>query len=154
MKNEKLEELCKRLSDNDFGLISIRLDHEDLGVEGARKLADALKKNVVVNHVSLYYCHIGYEGIKAIFEALTERGVKTRINVSEDCSAEEEGNLREILKQPPQKKKAQKKRKYKKHPDEAYNNGMGIDDEVSKYANYGLGMEENVSEDTMERQRE
>lgn len=153
MRKEKLEELCDRLKANDAGLLSITLDHEDLGTDGARLLAEALKKNVIVNRVSLYYCNLGYEGIKAIFEGLTGRGVKTRINISEDCTAEEEGNLREILKQPPKKKKTRTK-KYKKHPDESYRNGKGLDEDVSKYANYGLGMDDNVPEDAMAHQRD
>ena len=154
MRDEKLKKLCKRLKENDVGLISVSLEHEDLGIEGARALAEALKSNVVVNRVSLYYCNMGYEGIKAIFEGLSGRGVKTRLNISEDCSAEEEGNLREILRQRKPKKKTQGKRKYIKHPDECFRNGEGIDEEVSKYANYGLGMEEKSSEENMDRQRE
>ena len=144
MKTEDLDNLCKRLEENDRSLISLSLEYASLGSAGAKRIAEALRYNQYVSFISLKECGLGYEGMKCIFEALQKRTSRTRVVISDDCSESEEEALRRLLKI--QKKEQKKidnpaKTKYRKNPYESYRNGKGLDEKVSWFANNNLGHE-------------
>ena len=93
MNIQQLQELCKRLKANDPLLFSVDLEHENLGIEGASMLAEALQQNRIVNHVSIQLSNIGFKGTQKLVNALTGRGVRTHLYIQEDYSDEEYSTL-------------------------------------------------------------
>jgi len=64
-------------------LTSLSLDGNDVGPEGAKALADALRANAVLTSLNLTYNRIGPEGAKAIAEALgSGKAVLTSLDLS------------------------------------------------------------------------
>ena len=51
-------------------LLVLKLDHNEFGSEGMKRLADGLSVNKTLTSVSLTYCNIDAEGARALFEVL------------------------------------------------------------------------------------
>lgn len=51
-------------------LLVLKLDHNDFGSAGMRRLADGLSLNKTLTSLSLTYCNIDWEGSRALFEIL------------------------------------------------------------------------------------
>ena len=51
-------------------LLVLKLDHNEFGSEGMKKLSDGLSLNKSLTILSLTYCNIDYLGARAIFELL------------------------------------------------------------------------------------
>jgi len=60
---------------------NIDLDSNEIGAEGAKEIAEALKKNSSVTTIDLWGNKIGADGAKAIAEALAENSSVTKINL-------------------------------------------------------------------------
>lgn len=93
MTNEQLKKICDRLRNNDPKLVSLNLDYENLGVDGALLLAEALHENKIVNSVVIYHSKLGFRGTEAILKALKGRGIKTQLQVCDDFTEEEYNTL-------------------------------------------------------------
>lgn len=52
------------------GLLVLKLDHNEFGSEGMRRLADGLSINKTITSLSLTYCNIDFKGARALFEIL------------------------------------------------------------------------------------
>ena len=66
----KLDEILTELKNN--SITTLDLGGNNIGVEGAKAIAEALKVNESITELNLYNNNIGDEGAKAIAEALKE----------------------------------------------------------------------------------
>lgn len=60
-------------------LLVLKLDHNEFGSAGMKKLADGLALNKSLTSISLTYCNIDWEGARALFEIL----IFTKSNLEE-----------------------------------------------------------------------
>ena len=128
MIQKKLQELCKRLKDNDPSLRELNLSYANIGIDGARALRDALKHNKYVNFIRLHHSNLGFKGTKLLFEGLKGRGVKTSVSIIDDYNDAEFDELLMMTKQPPKEKRG------------AFGNKKGIDDKIfANLENNGRG---------------
>ncbi|MDA9573927.1 hypothetical protein N9R48_03285 [Rickettsiales bacterium] len=70
-------------------LTSINLDSNQIGVEGAKAIADALKKNKTVTKLDLRANLLGAKGAKAIAEALKKNKTVTKLDLSSNQIGDE-----------------------------------------------------------------
>ena len=55
---------------NELEMIILKLDHNPIGCEGVRQLANGLALNKSLKSLSLTFCNIGLEGAQSIYEIL------------------------------------------------------------------------------------
>ena len=51
-------------------IMILKLDHNDIGAEGVKRLAEGLATNQSLEHLSLTYCNIDAAGARPLFEIL------------------------------------------------------------------------------------
>lgn len=51
-------------------IVTLKLDHNDIGSEGVKYLAEGLSMNKSLNYLSLTYCNIDFRGARSLFEIL------------------------------------------------------------------------------------
>ncbi|CAE7941950.1 NLRC3, partial [Symbiodinium necroappetens] len=73
--------LADALKSNNCTVTHVNLESNDIGDEGAKALADALKSNCTVTHVNLEFNMIGGQGAKAFADALKSNCTVTDVNL-------------------------------------------------------------------------
>ena len=77
-----LSELLKKIRSNDPTLTTLDLSYNNIGDEGAKVIADALKGNKTLTTLDLSHNNIEVEGTKALAEALKDNKTLTTLNLS------------------------------------------------------------------------
>lgn len=89
MIQKELKDLCQRLRDNDPTLTSLNLDYANIGIEGARALRSALRKNKIVSSIHVHHANLGYDGARILLSGLKGRGVKTSVSLIDSFTEKE-----------------------------------------------------------------
>ena len=82
-------EVVLRLCDSDATLTTLDLNRQKIGDEGARELAERLKKSTTLTTLHLYGNQIGAEGAKELAEALKMNSTLTTLNLSHNQIGDE-----------------------------------------------------------------
>ena len=79
-----LDEIIRRLSRNDTTLSILDLDHNQVGAEEARRLAEALTTNSTLTTLDLRYNKVGSAGARRVAEALATNSALTEVTLDWD----------------------------------------------------------------------
>jgi Ran GTPase-activating protein (RanGAP) involved in mRNA processing and transport len=80
--SKDLQDIIKRLIDNDRTLTTLDINGNHIGSEGAKALATALSGNETLTTIDIIFNNIGDEGAQAIAEALKTNTTLTKLNIS------------------------------------------------------------------------
>ena len=78
------DDVLRRIRDNDASIQQLNISDDDIGDEGARCLADALKTNTSLQKLNISWTHIGDEGAQWLADTLKTNTTLQLLHISDD----------------------------------------------------------------------